>query len=68
MNTMAPARTPVRHPARHITLPARPAAHVHILPLAKNGCANISSVRFGVNVMLTLVSMDRVFCCRRPKT
>ena len=32
------------------------------LPLARNGCANISSVRFGVNVTFTRVSMERVFC------
>src|SRR3954470_20809693 len=37
------------------------------LPLARNGCANISSVRFGVKVMLTRVSIEKVFCCSRPK-
>ena len=43
-------------------------AHDIDLPLAKNGCANISSVRFGVNVTFARVSMEKVFCWIRPNT
>src|SRR6476469_9350012 len=38
------------------------------LPLARNGCANISRVRLGVYVMFTRVSIENVFCWRRPNT
>src|SRR6266513_5701281 len=38
------------------------------LPLERKGCANISSVRLGVKVMLTLVSIESVLCSSRPNT
>src|SRR5688572_26682255 len=38
------------------------------LPLARNGWAKSSRVRFGVNVVFTRVSMENVFCSSRPNT